>query len=71
MLSGMHKTPAKFPSEPPTPSDSTEGDESAAKTIPLPAHLAGSGALCRLVETARDCARQAASENTLTAYAKD
>lgn len=37
----------------------------------LPPHVAGSGALDRLVETARDYARAAASENTLKAYAKD
>ena len=37
----------------------------------LPSHVAGSGALDRLVETARDYARAAASENTLKAYAKD
>lgn len=35
------------------------------------AHVAGSGTLDRLVETARDYARAAASENTLKAYAKD
>ncbi|MEI2686478.1 MAG: tyrosine-type recombinase/integrase [Cypionkella sp.] len=40
-------------------------------TIALPSHVAGSGTLDRLVETARDYARQAASENTLKAYAKD
>ena len=33
--------------------------------------MAGSGALDRLVETARDYARRAASENTLKAYAAD
>jgi site-specific recombinase XerD len=33
--------------------------------------LAGSGALDRLVETARDYARQATADNTNTAYAKD
>jgi integrase len=33
--------------------------------------VAGSGALERLVETARDYARQAASQNTLKAYAND
>ena len=37
----------------------------------LPASLAGSGALDRLVDTARDFARAAASDNTLKAYAKD
>ncbi|SDI62149.1 tyrosine-type recombinase/integrase [Salipiger marinus] len=37
----------------------------------LPAHVAGSGGLDRLVDTARDYARQSASENTLKAYAAD
>jgi integrase len=40
-------------------------------TIALPSHVAGSGTLDRLVETARDYAQAAASENTLKAYAKD
>lgn len=39
--------------------------------IALPSHLAGSGALDRLVDTARAYARAAASENTLKAYSKD
>jgi len=39
--------------------------------LALPNHVPGSGTLDRLVETARDYARQAASENTLKAYAKD
>lgn len=39
--------------------------------ITLPEHVAGSGALDRLVETARDYARNAASENTLKAYKAD
>ena len=39
--------------------------------IAPPSHVAGSGTLDRLVETARDYARQAVSENTLKAYAKD
>ena len=39
--------------------------------IALPSHLAGSGALDRLVDTARDYAKQAASDNTRRAYAKD
>ena len=42
-----------------------------APPITLPSDTAGSGALDRLVETARDYARQAASENTLRAYARD
>lgn len=40
-------------------------------TISLPSQVAGSASLDRLVETARDFARAAASENTLKAYAKD
>ncbi|WP_322895624.1 MULTISPECIES: tyrosine-type recombinase/integrase [unclassified Yoonia] len=40
-------------------------------TIALPAHVAGSGTLDRLVDTARDYARAATSDNTLTAYTKD
>jgi len=39
--------------------------------ISLPDHVAGSGTLDRLVETARDYARSAASENTLKAYKAD
>jgi integrase len=46
-------------------------DQGREVTISLPSHVAGSGKLDRLVETARDYARQAASENTLKAYAKD
>ena len=39
--------------------------------IALPAHVAGTGTLDRLVNTARDYARVASSENTLKAYATD
>ena len=74
MLSGMDETPEKSPSEPPERPDVYGGDNSAdlaCGAIALPSTVAGSGALDRLVETARDYARQAASENTLKAYAKD
>ena len=70
----MTETPKKSPSDPPKRPDRHEGDDSPdmeRDTIALPSHVAGSGTLDRLVETARDYARQAASENTLTAYAKD
>ena len=70
----MQETPEKPPSEPPNGPDLQEGGESVAPgghTLALPSLVAGSGALDRLVETARDYARQAASDNTLTAYAKD
>lgn len=39
--------------------------------IALPGHVAGSGKLDRLVDTARDYARAAASDNTRKAYAAD
>ncbi len=74
MLDGMTETPEKSPSEPPERPDRHERADSAdmeRDTIALPSHVAGSGTLDRLVETARDYARQAASQNTLKAYAKD
>jgi integrase len=74
MLRRMTEMPEKSPSDPPERPDRHEGDDSAAmerNTIALPSQFAGSGTLDRLVETARDYARQAASENTLKAYTKD
>lgn len=74
MLNSMTKTPEKSPSDPSKASGPEEGGEGAMPgigTITLPSHVAGSGALDRLVETARDYARAAASENTLKAYARD
>ena len=51
--------------------DNNERDRPDGEALSLPSSVAGSGALDRLVETARDYARAAASENTLKAYAKD
>lgn len=48
---------------------SAEQDEPGG--IDVPTHVAGSGALDRLVDTARDYVRAAASDNTLKAYATD
>ena len=48
-----------------------ERDQDESAGFALPSHVAGSGTLDRLVETARDYARAAASDNTLKAYAKD
>ena len=48
-----------------------ERDQGNSDDIALPSHVAASGALNRLVDTARDYARAAASDNTLKAYAKD
>lgn len=70
----MTETHQKSPIDPLEPSDPNERDESVAPedgALALPSHIAGSGTLDRLVETARDYARAAASENTLKAYAKD
>lgn len=67
----MNDPVEKSPSHAPDSPDQQGGDAQASSTIPLPAHVAGSGALDRLVETARDYARAAVSENTLKAYTKD
>ncbi|MBR9840566.1 MAG: tyrosine-type recombinase/integrase [Rhodobacteraceae bacterium] len=48
-----------------------ERDQKESDSIALPSHVAGSGTMDRLVNTAREYARAAASENTLKAYAKD
>ena len=64
----------KSPSEPPEATALHEEVQSAApddSVFALPSPVAGSSALDRLVETARDYARAAASANTLTAYARD
>ena len=49
------------------------GDDRQSQNAPStrPANLPGSGTLDRLVETARDYAQAAVSENTLRAYAQD
>jgi integrase len=56
--------PKEYEAIPSTP----QGESDA---IALPSHVASSGTLDRLVDTARDYARAAASDNTLKAYAKD
>lgn len=52
----------------PRQDDRTQADAGA---IALPAHVAGSGTLDRLVETARDYAKASTAENTNKAYAAD
>jgi integrase len=74
MLSEMFKNTEKSSSEPANASSPNEDDEngpSAGEALSLPTFVAGSGTLDRLVETAHDYAKHAASENTLKAYAKD
>ena len=48
-----------------------ERDPEKSDWIALPSHVAGSGTLDRLVDTARDYARAATAENTNKAYAAD
>ena len=74
MITRMTETPEKLLSDPREGPDRHERDDSAdlaRNTISLPSSLAGSSTLDRLVETARNYARAAASDSTLKAYAKD
>jgi integrase len=48
-----------------------ERDQERSDGIALPAHVAGSGTLDRLVDTARDYAKASTAENTNKAYAAD
>ena len=48
-----------------------ERDRSNRDTIALPSHVAGSGTLDRLVDTARDYAKASTAENTNKAYTAD
>lgn len=59
------------PHEATTDAQVDERDAQSGGEIALPAHMAGSGTLDRLVETAKTYARNAASENTLKAYKAD
>ncbi len=74
MLRSKEETPATPSSDTPDRPDFHADDQGVAQgkdTVALPSHLAGSGALDRLVETARDYARAAVSGKTLAAYASD
>jgi hypothetical protein len=71
------KMPSETEKSTSTPSDELndarvdKGDQEQTDDIALPSHVASSGTLDRLVDTARVYARAAASDNTLKAYAKD
>ncbi len=74
MLHDMSENHEKSSSEVPIESSSNEDNERErpdGEALNLPSFVAGSGTLDRLVDTARDYARAAASENTLKAYTKD
>ncbi len=70
-MSEHHEKPRKTPSNGPSINEGTERDRAGSEVLSLPSHVAGSGTLDRLVVTARDYARAAASDNTRRAYAKD
>ncbi|MEO0712289.1 MAG: tyrosine-type recombinase/integrase [Pseudomonadota bacterium] len=55
----------------PSDDEVDESEPGAEDTIALPAHVAGSGTLDRLVDTARDYAKASTAENTNKAYASD
>ena len=59
------------PHDAPNDDERDERDAPDGASIALPAHVAGSGTLDRLVDTARDYARAATAENTNKAYAAD
>ena len=70
-MSKNHEKPPSEPTTGPTHNEYIESGPSCGEALQLPTFVAGSGSLDRLVETARDYAQHAASENTLKAYAKD
>lgn len=66
--------PPKSTSAPSNATDDTQRDErnrSSQDAIALPSHVAGSGTLNRLVDTAREYAEASTAENTKKAYAAD
>lgn len=70
----MRTLPAKSPPDiraEPDPDDGGDRVWPNDGVIALAPHVPGSGTLDRLVDTAREYARQAASDNTLQAYARD
>ena len=71
----VSKTPAERQtsahSAPADDAEVNERDQEKSDTIALPSHVAGSGALDRLVDTARDYAKASTAENTNKAYAAD
>jgi integrase len=59
------------PQDAPNSNERDERDAPDEASIALPAHVAGSGTLDRLVDTARDYARASTADNTNKAYAAD
>ncbi|WP_299555812.1 tyrosine-type recombinase/integrase [uncultured Tateyamaria sp.] len=53
------------------PSEAAGKEDDRSQNIALPAHVAGSGTLDRLIDTARDYAKASTSDNTNKAYKAD
>lgn len=74
MLRNMSEMNEKSSSDAPIESTINEDDETdptSSEALTLPSHVAGSGTLDRLVDTARDYAKASTAENTNKAYAAD
>lgn len=71
MLSTMSEKHQKSPSNAPNPNEDNERHPSSSEALTLPASVAGSGTLDRLVNTARNYATASTAENTNKAYAGD
>jgi len=65
------ETSFSAPDDAPNDDEHDERASSDRDSIALPAHVAGSGTLDRLVDTARDYAKASTAENTNKAYAAD
>lgn len=65
------KKPSSVPSDTINDAQHDERDRLNRDAIALPPHVAGSGTLDRLVDTARDYAKASTAENTNKAYAAD
>ena len=70
-MSEKHQNPSADPRNTSSSDESNESGSRSSQLLTLPNHVAGSGTLDHLIETARDYAENAAPENTLKAYAKD
>ena len=62
---------SSVPYDPPNNDERDERITRDGASIALPAHVAGSGALDRLIDTARDYAEASTAGNTNKAYAAD
>ena len=69
-MSENHGKLSSGPTSAPSPNEDSERDPGDSETFEVP-DLAGSGTLDRLIDTAKDYARQSTAENTNAAYKAD